>query len=81
MSRLTDMLSFLAGRQARPVDLPKVWDADRPSIFEFLQSLPVTDVSDDEPVDLPDEGIFNRDRGKLRWAAGALDGVSTHHAG
>jgi len=81
LSRLTDMLSFLARRQAWPVDLPKVWDSGRPSIFEFLQARPVTAGSDNEIRDLPDDDIFHRGEGEIRWAAGARDGVGSHHAG
>lgn len=82
MSRLTDMLSFLARRQAPSVDLPKVWNAGRLSIFEFLQARPVVAGPDgDEIHDLPDDDIFYRGAGEIRWAAGARDGVGSHHAG
>lgn len=81
MSRLNDMLSFLARRQVWPVDLPKVWDAGRPSIFEFLQARPAAAGSDDAIHNLPDDDIFHGGAGEVRWAAGARDGVGSHHAG
>lgn len=78
MGRLTDLMSFLAGRQAKNVTLPQVWEAERMSIFAFLQSLPPATSLSDEPVELPDENIVNQGK-EIRWAAGALDGVMGHH--
>ena len=57
------------------------WDQG-PSILEFVRSH-VTEgkpgVSDDGYT-LPDEDRLNHGS-KLRWAAGAWDGVTTHHMG
>lgn len=62
-----------------PVSMP--WD-QRPSIYEHISS----HVSPEQPGlteggdTLPDEERVNEGSG-LRWAAGALDGVMSHHMG
>jgi hypothetical protein len=66
------------------LDAPRVWDG-RPSIYDHVQR-----VKDDQPADaqrtehqladdlaLPDDE--QHQRGGLRWAAGALDGVMGRH--
>jgi hypothetical protein len=62
-----------------PPSMP--WDC-RPSILEFVRSHTATGrpgMSDDGYT-LPDEDRLSQGS-KLRWAAGALDGVTTHHMG
>lgn len=60
------------------LDAPRVW-AGRPSIFDHVER----NTNSDEPRDdvddlvLPDEE--QHQRGGLRWAAGALDGVMGRH--
>lgn len=56
--------------------LPEVWTADRTSIFEFLSSR--SPEEDFRYLDLPDEPERGQ-TGDMRWAPGALDGVSEHH--
>lgn len=57
------------------------WDR-RPSILEFVRSHVAPDQPgvSDEGLTLPDEERINGDS-QLRWAAGAMDGVATHHVG
>lgn len=50
---------------------------DRPSILRFLESARPGDQG--EPPELPDNERISA-RG-IRWAAGAMDGVGTHHMG
>lgn len=62
-----------------PPSMP--WD-QRPSILEFVRSHIAPDKAgvDDEGYALPDEDRLDTGS-KIRWAAGAMDGVLTHHMG
>ena len=57
------------------------WD-QRPSILEFVSSHIVNDKPGltEDGYTLPDEEHVGKDS-KVRWAAGAMDGVLTHHTG
>jgi hypothetical protein len=60
-----------------PPSMP--WDR-RPSILEFIRSYIATDKPGmtDDGYTLPDEERIAQGS-KIRWAAGAMDGVATHH--
>jgi hypothetical protein len=61
-----------------PPSMP--WDR-RPSIFEYVRSHLVTDkpgLTGNASYTLPDEERIGRGS-KIRWAAGAMDGVFSHH--
>src|SRR5262249_6930277 len=80
-------MSFLSrlfggkGDEAGHVSLSMPWD-QRPSILEFIRSHIATDKPGmtDDGYTLPDEKRVNAGL-KIRWAAGAMDGVATHHTG
>lgn len=55
---------------------PKPWGA-RPSIFRHLEAARLS--AGGQPPDLPDETAASE--GRVRWAAGAWDGVASHHMG
>jgi hypothetical protein len=59
-------------RAARP------W-GERQSILRFLESAPRSDATTPWPPDLPDAELLMMSG--LQWAAGAMDGVGTHHIG
>ena len=56
------------------------WNED--SIYSLIQSRvdPETGKLDTDDLVLPDEVEVQGDRG-VRWAAGAMDGVASHHMG
>src|SRR4051794_7673091 len=62
-----------------PQSMP--WDR-RPSILEFVRSHIATDGPGmaEGGDTLPDEDRIGQGS-KIRWAAGAMDGVATHHMG
>lgn len=62
-----------------PVAMP--WD-QRPSIYDHVRSHvdPTTSGLIEGGETLPDEERIN-DGSQIRWAAGAMDGVATHHMG
>lgn len=64
-----------------PLPEPNPWQ-QRPSIYEHLRDRPRADGTgiDGRPPDLPDEEKI-RERNGLPWAAGAMDGVFSHHSG
>ncbi|WP_280151734.1 hypothetical protein [Piscinibacter sp. XHJ-5] len=62
--------------------IPAPWADDRPSLFGYLVSFPLEpDGSLPQAASsLPDEDVLvSRSGSKLRWAAGALDGVFGRH--
>jgi hypothetical protein len=63
---------------AQPEQMP--WDR-HPSIYEFIQAhiKPGRPGLTEGAETLPDEQRM--DTGKIRWAAGAMDGVFSHHVG
>jgi hypothetical protein len=63
----------------QPPSMP--WDR-RPSILEFIRSHIATGkpAMPEDAYTLPDEEPI-RQGSKIRWAAGAMDGVTTHHMG
>lgn len=73
---------FGGGDADRSSEIPAMpWDR-RPSILEFVRShivLGKPGLSDDGAT-LPDEDRIDQGTG-IRWAAGAMDGVLTHHLG
>jgi hypothetical protein len=58
------------------LDAPRVW-AGRPSIYEHVERVGNGGESDSDALALPDDE--QHQRGGLRWAAGALDGVMGRH--
>ncbi|KAF0812225.1 hypothetical protein IGB42_03215 [Andreprevotia sp. IGB-42] len=76
---------FLSKKEvASEVIIPKPWDADRQSIYQFLNSFPREKGKPlpDEAGILPDEAIVHAKSGNgMRWASGAMDGAFGHHAG
>src|SRR5882757_3872902 len=87
MSPIADFIRTLAARKISFYRLPRVWPAERQSIYEFLDTIPIDQALPRDAQTLPDEDVFCEDamtgggQRKLRWAAGALDGVSGHHVG
>jgi hypothetical protein len=65
---------------SQPVDLPLPWEAGRQSIHAFISAhLPPEGYGLTEAeLILPDEALISAGGGML-WAAGAKDGVFTHH--
>lgn len=62
---------------------PIPWVKDSVSIYRFLAAFetPPSQSLPDAALELPDEDKVNKRSGsKLRWAAGALDGVFGHHS-
>lgn len=57
-------------------EFPIVWDKSAKSIYQFLLQYKDSDQLPEIAQILPDE---SHDDGQLKWAAGALDGVMTHH--
>jgi hypothetical protein len=59
-------------------DVPRPWEG--PSLYDYVRSRidPETGRLPRSAEVLPDE---EEDSGKIRWAAGAIDGVMGHHAG
>ena len=80
-------MSFLSrlfggkGDEAGHESLSMPWD-QRPSILEFVRSHIAAGKPGmaDNGYTLPDEERVNAGS-KIRWAAGAMDGVATHHMG
>lgn len=61
---------------------PAPWVELRPSIYSYLAEIELDSHGrlPQGSSDLPDEEIFqSRHGGKIRWAAGAMDGVFGHH--
>lgn len=61
---------------------PAPWGDGRPSLFGYLASFPLDSNGclPDAALTLPDEDLSqSRSSSKLRWAAGAMDGVFGHH--
>jgi hypothetical protein len=58
------------------LDAPRVW-AGRPSIYEHVERVGNGGERDSDALALPDDE--QHQRGGLRWAAGALDGVMGRH--
>ncbi|REK10767.1 MAG: limonene hydroxylase [Planctomycetota bacterium] len=67
------------GGDGEPTVMP--WD-EGPSILEFIRShvVPGEPGVSDDGYHLPDEERVNAGS-PIRWAAGAMDGVATHHMG
>ncbi len=57
--------------------LPIVWDNSLISIYQFLLPYKDADKLPDLAQILPDE---SQDNSKIKWAAGAMDGVMNHHS-
>ena len=57
--------------------LPIVWDNSLISIYQFLLPYKDADKLPDIAQNLPDE---SDDNSKIKWAAGAMDGVMNHHS-
>ncbi|NUF48980.1 hypothetical protein [Gilliamella sp. ESL0250] len=55
---------------------PMVWDNNKISIYQFLLPYQHAEKLPEIAQTLPDE---SSDDTKLKWAAGAMDGVSNHH--
>ncbi|WP_392558837.1 hypothetical protein [Orbus mooreae] len=55
---------------------PIVWDNSLISIYQFLLPYKDADKLPDTAQNLPDE---SHDDSKIKWAAGAMDGVMNHH--
>jgi hypothetical protein len=70
---------FEAGKRGEPPAMP--WD-QRPSIYDHIRShVPADGPGLTEGGEtLPDEERVNAGS-KIRWAAGAMDGVLSHHMG
>ncbi|GAA5113565.1 hypothetical protein GCM10023211_21890 [Orbus sasakiae] len=56
---------------------PIVWDKSLISIYQFLLPYKDADKLPDTAQNLPDE---SHDDSKIKWAAGAMDGVMNHHS-
>ncbi len=57
----------------RSINLPLPWEEGCQSIYAFVSAHPA-----ENELPLPDDSIVNTGN-ELRWAAGAKDGVLTHH--
>lgn len=57
--------------------LPIVWDNSLISIYQFLLPYKDADKLPDIAQNLPDE---SDDNSKIKWAAGAMDGLMNHHS-
>lgn len=83
MDKTMGIFDKLFGTKPGGDDLPDSmpWD-QRPSIYDHVRSHvdPTTSRLAEEGETLPDEERIN-DGSQIRWAAGAMDGVATHHMG
>jgi len=67
------VLSFFNNRKIwQTKNFTPPWDMERKSIFEFVKTI------DNDEVELPDE--TDSDGNEIKFAAGALDGVFSHHS-
>lgn len=72
------LFSYFANKHAISGKLPKMWEADRISIYDFLNTRSAAESFQDLP--LPDEEKIIA-VGGMQWVPGGLDGAFGHHGG